>query len=231
MKKLLTLALALLMVLSMTGCGSSSPAGEPEKPEPEKEIEFGLGTVENGVYKNEFLGIGFKMEQAGMHEVDNGNSNYRTKIKPEDLEKIITNSMIVELLAQSYEGNEFVRDSFNWIMSIEEVKDVNNTIEPESFMADKRTSRVKSASENYTDLEDKEINKKIGKAEFTGFELIFTANPVSNMKGGECHLLAKKGEYCYYITMITLYLGSENKTYDQIKENLDTWLNNYFYGL
>ena len=98
-------------------------------------------------------------------------------------------------------------------------------------MADKRTSRIKSASENYTDLKDKEINKTIGKTEFTGFELIFTANHTGNMKGGERHLLRKKGEYCYYITLISLYLGSENKTYDQVRENLDTWLNNYFYGL
>lgn len=152
MKKLLSFTLTLLMVLTMTGCGSSSPAGEPDKPEPQKEVEFGLGTVENGVHKNEFLGIGLKMKQAGMHEVDNGNSNYRTKIKPEDLDAVISRGLVVELLCQSYEGNEFVRDSFNWIMSIEAVKDVNKTIEPKSFMTDKRTSRVKSASENYTDL-------------------------------------------------------------------------------
>ena len=65
------------------------------------------------------------MEQAGMHEVDNGNSNYRAKIKPEDLDAVISKGLVVELLCQSYEGNEFVRDSFNWIMSIEAVKDVN----------------------------------------------------------------------------------------------------------
>lgn len=222
MKKLLTLTMALLMVLTLTGCGSS------EK-EPEKEVEFGLGTVETGVYKNEYLGIGFKMERAGMHEVDNGSSNYRTQIKPENLDAFITNNMIVELLAQSYEGNSFNQDAFNWIMSIEEVKDRNNTIEVKNFMADKRASRVESAAGTYTNLEDKDITVKIGKTEFTGFELLFTAN--ANIKGGEHHILRKKGEYCYYITLLDFYVGSENKTYDQIRDNLDSWVSTYFYGL
>lgn len=41
----------------------------------------------------------------------------------------------------------------------------------------------------------------------------------------------KKGEYGCYITVISMYAGNAEKTPDQMKENLDTIFQNYFFGV
>lgn len=226
MKKLLTLALAVLMMLSITGCGSS---GGSDKPEPKKEVEFQLGTVEKGVYKNPFLGIGFKFKEAGMHENSQAGDTYRTDVKPEDLEKTVSDGVVMELLCQNYENNSFIKDAFNSIMTIEVTKDVRDMYDPANIMSFKESQRVESASETYENIEHRQITQVIGDAEFNGFELVFTMGSV--IKGGERHLFVKKGQYCYYITLISMFYGEQEKTQDQIRDNLDLIIKNYYIGL
>ena len=226
MKKLLTLALALLMVLSLTGCGSSE---DSDKPGPKKEVEFQLATVEKGVYKNPFLGIGFKFKEAGMHENSQAGGTYRTDVKPEDLEKTVSDGVVMELLCQNYENDSFNKDAFNSIMTIEVTKDIRDMYNPVNIMSFKESQRVESASENYENIEHRQITQVIGDAEFNGFELMFTMSNV--ITGGERHLFLKKGQYCYYITVISMFFGEELNTQDLIRENLDEILNKYFYEL
>ena len=223
MKKLLSLALALLMVLTMTGCGSSGGSDTPKK-----EVEFQLGTVEKGVYKNPFLGIGFKLDESGMHEEPQTTGNYRTEVKPEDLDAKVTNG-IMELMAKNYEGNNLKVNDFNWLMSIEVGKDVDDVYDPTVFMSYKETQRVESASQTYENIEHKPITKTIAGTELTGFELLFTMK--NYIQGGEYHLFLKKGQYCYYVSLLSVYYGEDARTPDQIRENLDSMIKTCFFGL
>ncbi len=54
MKKILAILMALMMLASLFGCAAVTPTGEV--------AENRLGTIENGVYKNEFFGITAKLD-------------------------------------------------------------------------------------------------------------------------------------------------------------------------
>ena len=72
MKKIVVLLLALVMLLSLAACGKEAPAEKPAATEAPAEttqaVDEGktvtLGRVENGVYTNDYIGIGCALDSA-----------------------------------------------------------------------------------------------------------------------------------------------------------------------
>lgn len=244
MKRIVSLLLLFALVFALSSCGTApsedpvpdtepAPATEPsEDPAPEEpseeSAEFRLGTVENGVYRNAFLGIGFRLDENGMSEsVPEGNSTYRTEA--EDIEAAFAEGSIVDLFCKNYEGTVYLTDDFSRLVSVDIYnKDADAQEVMENKMAE-RVERLKGSS-NIFDVEYDKVKTNIGGIKFYGFDDYYHFNGDTDLMG-ERHLAYNKDGYLFYIVIVSVQMNDETLTYDDIKADLDNIEKNFFFAV
>ena len=95
MKKIVTLCLALILGLLLVACNTPSENVIPPKP------ELSRGTVENGVYQNEFLGVSFNKPELWV---------YSTEEEIAALMNLVVDNLLNENLKETLENNPVIID-------------------------------------------------------------------------------------------------------------------------
>ena len=239
MKKTITLLLALMLLLGFTGCGSSGNNSQGEnsqeqqnQQEPENEnIEFKYGRVNNGVYENDIVGIGFRFDEYGLAEESMG--AYRDRIPASEIAKNMRGTLVVELYCKN---KELVDKDLNSLIFMQVTINVRESSEKvEEYMKNVMDSTL----ENYTSGKEifagyeingnRKFSGQIGGRDFEGVELtIHDSVNLSNIV--ERRYFARYGQYIYRITFMAS--DSEyNSSADQLKREIEKLISGYFYKL
>ena len=95
MKKIVTLCLALILGLLLVACNTPPENVIPPKP------ELSRGTVENGVYQNEYLGVSFNKPELWVYSTDE---------EIAALMNLVADSLLNENLKETLENNPSIMD-------------------------------------------------------------------------------------------------------------------------
>ena len=238
MKRFFVLLLVIAMVFTMAGCGSSKNDNKGEsdaKPQDQQQeiekITFKYGRVNNGVYENDIVGIGFRFGEYGLEEEEMG--AYRDRTPAEEIAKNMLGTLVVELHCKNKDlvdadGNLriFMQVTINVQESADKLQDymkanIDHTME--------QYTSGKDFYAGYTVSDNKQFSGKIGDknfegAEFTIHDSTFGTNIV------ERRYFARYGQYIYRIT----FMASDSdfaSTHEQLRAEIDKLISGYFYKL
>lgn len=191
MKKFFALLIALMMVLSLAACSGS---GEPEEFVPAR------GTVEDGIYKNEAFGIGFKADSDWYfysdEEIASSMGKTVAELFPEDFaENLESTEIIYDIYGADYYTGSTISINFENTIAVYE-----GEIDEESYL-----EIVKSQIE--TTLSGMEIlRNEIGTTSVSGKEVpcLFVEIGLSGTTVYEAVIAKKAGSWIGVITLASV---------------------------
>lgn len=115
MKKLTSILLVLALLAGvLAGCGSKASSGEAAPAE--ESAPFSLGTLENGVYTNTYVGIGCSLDESWMYygaeELQDVSEMVEGTLGEDLMAKYQT---ITDMMAQSVSGTESINVAYTYI--------------------------------------------------------------------------------------------------------------------
>jgi len=202
MKKIISLMLVIVMALLLFACGAEEAAGgDKDQPEgnEEKKVEISRGTIEEGVYKNEYLGIKF---------VSTDSWTYCSDREIAELTDLVIEDICGENFSQTLKNNEDVYDMMainattgaNIIVGYENLEisnSLNFTISMYVRALEIEVSKIENMSVTFPAAHEK---VKLGDTEFT--RVIATAN-LYGVSTKQVYYFRKADGYMSYI-IITL---------------------------
>ncbi|MBE6115652.1 MAG: hypothetical protein E7187_02340 [Erysipelotrichaceae bacterium] len=241
MKKLITVFLTALMIFTLFGCGSKNNESnnkqgnndaEPQNPQQDTErIEFKYGRVNNGVYENDIVGVGFRFDEYGLAEEPMG--AYRDNKPAEEVARNMLGTLVVELYCKN---KDYVDKDGNFIIfmqvtiNVQESADkLEDYLKNNMDLALEQYNSGKDFYVGYTVNESRRFSGKIGGKDFEGVEFALH-DSVNGTNIVERRYFARYGQYIYRITFMASD-GDYASSFDQLKQEIERLISNYFYKL